>query len=116
MKFVLFINLALYCLLSASCSLTSNTYIQANDSFVLGNNEHGRFSTRLKNTSNQPVKVYRAPIGGGTHSPQFVQPKQSVTVRVERNTALVIENTSTSEASVALKVKGDTGLSMGYKK
>lgn len=116
MKFALFLNLALYCLLGASCSLTSNTYIKANDSFVLGNNEHGRFVARLKNTSSGPVQVYRAPIGGGTHSLQIVQPNQSVTVRVERNTALVVENQTIAEASVALKVKGDTGLSMGYKK
>ena len=119
MRVAYLFKFALCLLLATSCSLkslTSTTYIKANDSFVLGDNEHGRFTAHLKNTSREPVKVYQAPIGGGTHSPEIVQPNQSVTVRVERNTALVIENPTTTEASVALKVKGDTGLSMGYKK
>lgn len=96
-------------------SLTSNTTIQPNDSFVLGNNEHGSFKVKLKNVSNNILKVYKAPIEGGTHSPVMVKPNESVTVKADRNTALVIENKSNEVASVDLYVTGDTGLSMGYK-
>jgi hypothetical protein len=35
---------------------------------------------------------------------------------VEENTALRINNNSNEQATVELLVKGDTGLSMGYKK
>ena len=105
--------------LTTSCSvfgsLTSNTRIQAKDSFVLGNNEHGRFKVKLKNVSNQDLTVYRAPIAGGTHSPITVKKDQTITVKVESDTALVIQNDSNEEASVNLYVTGDTGLSMGYK-
>ena len=57
-----------------------------------------------------------APIEGGTHSPVIVNPNESVTVKAEKNTALIIENKSSELASVDLYVTGDTGLSMGYKK
>ena len=112
---ILFLALTL-----ASCSvfgsLTSNTTIQPNDSFVLGNNKHGSFKAKLKNVSNHDLKVFMAPIEGGTHSPVMVKPNESLTVNAERDTALVIENKSPETASVDLYVTGDTGLSMGYKK
>ena len=101
---------------ATSCrSLTSNTTIKPNDSFVLGNNEHGSFSVKLKNVSANDLTVYLAPINGGTHSPQAVKPNQSVSVKVDKNTALIVDNKSNKTTSVDLKVVGDTGLSMGYK-
>ena len=101
----------------ASCkSLTSTTYIKADDSFVLGNNQHGKFNARLKNISDHEIEVYRAPIDGGTHSRTLVKASQTVQVDVESNTALVINNKSSRQATVELLVKGDVGLSMGYKK
>jgi hypothetical protein len=106
-------------LLATSCgvfsSLTSNTTIKPNESFVLGNNEHGTFKVKLKNVSNHDLKIIMAPILGGTHSPITVSPNETVTVKAERNTAIVIENKSNDSASVDLYVTGDTGLSMGYK-
>ncbi|WP_309641968.1 hypothetical protein [Flavobacterium sp.] len=99
----------------ASCSLTSNTIIKPNDSFVLGNNQHGSFKVKLKNVSKNNLEIFHAPNGGGKHSSQKVKPNEYATVEVDRNTALVISNTSKDTASVDLKVTGDTGLSMGYK-
>ncbi|WP_298221162.1 hypothetical protein [Flavobacterium sp.] len=106
----------LLAILLASCSLTSNTIIKPNDSFVLGNNEHGSFKVKLKNVSKNNIEVYHAPIAGGKHSSQKVKPNESATVKVDRNTALIINNTSKDTASVDLKVTGDIGLSMGYSK
>ena len=77
---------------------------------------HGEFSVKLKNGSKNAVTVYNAPNGGGKHTFETVQPNQTVKVKVESNTALVVENKSNDVASVDLLVKGDTGLSMGYKK
>jgi hypothetical protein len=98
----------------ASCSLTSNTTIEPKKQFVLGNNEHGSFKVKMKNVSSQQVEVYQAPLGGGRHSGSTVQPGQSVTVKVQRNTALIVNNQSADTVSVYLKVTGDMGLSMGY--
>lgn len=106
-------------LLTTSCgifgSLTSNTTIKPNESFVLGNNEHGTFKVKLKNVSNHNLQIIMAPITRGTHSPITVSPNETVTVKAESNTALIIENKSNEAASVDLYVTGDTGLSMGYK-
>lgn len=104
----------LLALILASCSLTSNTIIKPNDSFVLGNNQHGSFKVKLKNVSRNNLEIFQAPVDGGKHSMKKIKPNQSATVEVDRNTALVISNMSKDTASVDLKVTGDTGLSMGY--
>ena len=96
-------------------TVTSNTNISPQNSFELGNNEHGSFTVILKNVSENDVVLHRAPITGGTHSYMTVKSKESVRVIVESNTALVIENKSNDTASIDLHITGDTGLSMGYK-
>ena len=103
------------CSCSIFSSLNSNTSIKPNDSFVLGNNEHGTFKVTLKNISNHELRIFMAPISGGTHSPIVVVPNETVKVKADKNTALVIENKSSEQANVMLKVTGDIGLSMGYK-
>lgn len=95
-------------------SLNSNTSIKPNEKFVLGDNKHGSFKTHLKNEGSTILKVYQAPIDGGTHSPVLIKPKESITLKTDRNTALVIENTGNEYASVTLKVKGDLNLGMTY--
>ncbi|MEQ1623721.1 MAG: hypothetical protein ABL870_03465, partial [Sediminibacterium sp.] len=95
-------------------SLSSVTTIQPKQQFVLGNNEHGNFKVAAKNISNQPIKVHFAPIDGGSHSIQTIQPNETVSLRVEKNTALVFANPSNDTINVSLHVKGDLGLSMGY--
>ncbi|WP_210463082.1 MULTISPECIES: hypothetical protein [Rufibacter] len=101
----------------ASCTaLNSTTYIKPNNSFVLGNNEHGGFSVNLQNASNTNLSIHQAPINGGKHSTQNVKPNQRASVKVDKNTAVVITNASNDTAAVNLKVTGDLGLSMGYKK
>lgn len=96
-------------------TLTSTTSIKAKDAFILGNNKHGGFSVRLKNISNTDIEVWKCPINGGQHSPVVIKPKETIKVSVDRDTALRIDNKSDAEVAVELLVKGDTGLSMGYK-
>ena len=114
MKNVIFFCLVLVAF-TTSCALTSNTIIKSNESFVLGNNQHGSFNVKLRNVSNKSITVYQAPTEGGTHSPQIVKPYQWVKVSVDKNTALIVANKSLETVSVDLKVVGDLGLSMGYK-
>jgi hypothetical protein len=110
------IAIAMMVALAAACgTLNSVTTIKPNDIFVLGDNEHGSFKVRVKNVSAKAIDVYRAPIAGGKHSRQTINPNQTVTVKVERNTALMFENASSDTANVQLKVTGDVGLSMNYK-
>lgn len=97
-------------------SLNSTTYIKANDEFILGNNIHGKFYASVTNTSNFEVTIWQYPNDGGRHSPITIKPFQSIKVTVEKNTSLRIENHSNEEVAIKIKVKGDIGLSMGYKK
>lgn len=115
MKKLFFSTLAITLFFSSCRSLTSTTYIKSNDAFVLGNNKHGEFNVRLKNVSKSNLELWQAPIDGGKHSPQTVKPNETVKVNVDKNTALRINNDSAEQATVELLVKGDIGLSMGYK-
>ena len=110
-------SFVIFAVIGTSCtSLHSTTYIKAQDSFILGNNEHGQFSVKLKNASTSNVEIWKAPVAGGRHSQVIVKPNETVKVKVDKNTALRIENKSSeNQAAVELHVKGDTGLSMGYK-
>lgn len=112
----LFLTSIAFTLFFISCrSLTSTTYIKGNEAFVLGNNKHGEFSVKLKNASENNLQLWKAPVNGGQHSPLTVKPNETVKLSVEKNTALKIENKANEQATVELLVKGDTGLSMGYK-
>ncbi len=115
MKNVASVFLALLCFTASCKTLTSNTKIKPKDSFILGNNQHGPFQVKLKNVSENELFVHRAPVSGGKHSEEKVLPNKQTTVKVESDTALVIENRSNEAASVDLYITGDTGLSMGYK-
>jgi hypothetical protein len=110
-------SLLIVFLLTTSCkTLTSTTTIEANNSFVLGNNTHRPFSAQLKNISKSDIVVHQEPISGGQHSFETIKPRQTLQVYADKNTGLVIENKSGSQVKVELLVKGDTDLSMGYKK
>ena len=108
------------CLILSACAilpfqkLHSTTSIKAHDAFILGNNEHGKFGVKLKNISSSTMTIWQAPISGGKHSPLTVSPNQTIKLRVDRNTALKIENNADNDVSVELAVTGDIGLSMGY--
>lgn len=96
-------------------TLKSTTYIKANDEFILGNNVHGKFYASITNTSNFEATIWQYPNNGGRHSPITLKPSMSTKVNVDKNTSLRIENHSNEEVAIKLKVKGDIGLSMGYK-
>jgi len=97
-------------------SLNSTTNIKSNDEFILGNNIHGKFSANVTNISNYEIIIWQYPNDGGRHSPITLKPSMNVKVKVDKNTSLRFENHSNEEVAVKLKVKGDLGLSMGYKK
>lgn len=97
-------------------SLNSTTNIKANDEFILGNNMHGKFYANVTNISNFEIFIWQYPNDGGRHSPINLKPYMSARVTVDKNTSLRFENHSNEEVAVKLKVKGDLGLSMGYKK
>ncbi len=115
MKNLFFASLAFSLLFTSCRTLNSTTYVKANDAFILGDNEHGAFAVKFKNASKSNLVLWKAPIDGGQHSPVTVKPNETVKIKVEKNTALKIENNANEQATCELFVKGDIGLSMGYK-
>lgn len=110
---------AIFLILFTSClpfkTLNSTTYIKANDTFILGNNEHGKFYVDVTNTSNDEIVIWQYPLTGGKHSPLSLRGKSKAKLVVDKNTSLRFENNSNEQVAIQLKVKGDLGLSMGYK-
>jgi hypothetical protein len=96
-------------------TLNSTTYIKANDAFILGDNQHGRFNVSVTNTSIAPVDIWQYPLSGGRHSLVTLRPKEKIKLKVEENTSIRIENSSSEQVAVRLRVKGDVGLSMSYR-
>ena len=101
--------------LTACKTFHSGTYIPPKERFELGNNTHNGFKARVTNASTSVISLYHAPINGGTHSPQDLAPGQTVRVRVDKNTALFFKNPSADTSLIKLAIRGDLGLSMGYK-
>lgn len=97
-------------------SLTSNTTITPQNSFVLGDNQHGKFSAKITNVSKQLLQILLKPVGGETTLLKTLQPNETTSAKVPANTAVIIQNSSNDTVSVDLKITGDTGLSMTYKK
>jgi len=97
-------------------TLNSTTNINPKESFIIGNNAHRKFSAKVTNTSFTSITIWKCPIEGGKHSPITLNQSTTIKVKVEKNTALKIENDSEEKVSIQLKVSGDIGLSMGYQK
>ena len=43
------------------------------------------------------------------------RPREKIKLKIEENTSIRIENSSSEQVAVRLRVKGDTGLSMNYR-
>jgi hypothetical protein len=111
-----FFSLVTLVLLFSSCSsLNSFTTIKPYDSFVLGNNEHGPFNVKMENTSKSELTIEQMKVGEQPGAPKTIAPNERISIKVLRNTAVVISNKTNNTASVNLKVSGDKGLSMQYK-
>ena len=110
------IALTAFTLTAASCkTVYSTTTIEAKKSFVLGDNEHEAFEVTLKNISKEALELSQVPNAGTKQLIQVLNSDKSATIKIEKNTALYIENKSNDKASVELNLKSNTHLSMGYK-
>ena len=112
----LLIALIILIITASSCkTVYSTTSIEPKKSFVLGDNEHGAFEVTIKNISNDDLDLCQMPNGGTKQLIQVLNSSKSATVKIEKNTALYIDNKSDNKASVELNLKSNTNLSMGYK-
>jgi hypothetical protein len=97
----------------AFTSLTSGTQIGPKKEFELGDGKHGAFKASVKNSGTTTVEVFEQPLGGEQKKLATLAPGDKTSVRFKANTKAIFKNLDNNPASLALKVTGDTGLSMG---
>jgi ABC-type Fe3+-hydroxamate transport system substrate-binding protein len=97
----------------SACALTSNTVIGPKKEFELGDGKHGAFEAVVKNVSDATVDIYKQPLGGAQEKVISLAPGDKTTVSIAADTKAIFKNLSNGQASLNLKVTGDTGLSMG---
>lgn len=111
------VNVLCLMLILKSCAhIKSNLYINPEDSFILGKNEHAPFKLKLTNNSKNPLEVQQTSLQVEQPSITKVYPNQTVKVSIRKNCALIIRNTSGDTARAKVKITGDTGLTMQYAK
>lgn len=109
--------LVIFTVLMSSCrSLTSHTYIKAYDNFVLGDNEHGGYVVKVRNTSRTNLSVYQKAKDGVIDAQIIAKPNEWITINVKENKALFVGNKSEGIAEVDFIITSNYHLSMGYQK
>lgn len=108
--FFLFVVISL-----SSCALHSTTYIKPNDAFILGANEHGTFKVDVENTSQNPITAEVYSLDKTILSKASISPSKQGHIKVSRDNAVHIINSSADTIAVRLKVKGDLNLGMEYR-
>jgi len=113
-----FLGLFLFAVLASSCGifgkLTSTTQIEANKSFVLGQGIHGSYNANIKNISQSDVEVFKSAADGAMVSLGILKPGDKQQYAVPKDTKVAFMNRGESMALIAIKLVGDTNLSMGY--
>ena len=101
-------------LLISSCSITSTATVDPDKTFVLGEGKHRRFAVDVENVGNVDIAVDAITLRGTIMQMPVLAPGEKRKITVPKNTRVTFENLGNEQATVQLKVTGDTRLSMGY--
>jgi hypothetical protein len=96
-------------------TLTSTTYIEQNQSFVLGEGKHGSYSAKIVNKGKVDVEVFTAVEDEERKSAGVLKPNDKANFTVLKNTKVIFKNLGNETATIGIKLSGETNLSMGYK-
>lgn len=99
----------------SSASLTSTTYIEAGQSFVLGEGKHGGYQAKIINKGRVDVEVFSESANEARKSLGVLKPKDAGEYDVAQNTQVIFKNLGREKAVIGIKLSGETNLSMGYK-
>ncbi len=115
MKKALFFASFMAFIFQACQTLTSQTLIDPQKSFVLGKGKHGSYVAQIQNTGKDDIEVILIDENGGLTSLGMLKKNEKETYRVPKNTTVQFKNTSSDQKGVIdIKLEGDTNLSMGY--
>jgi hypothetical protein len=116
MKKIKIITLCIISFIVQSCaSLNSETIIEPNKTFVLGEGKHASYSAIVKNIGNVNLEIFKQELGREKISAGILKINQENSFDIAKNTAVFFQNYSSSK-TVRLKIKlvGTSNLSMGY--
>lgn len=99
-----------------SCgTLKSTTYIEPNQSFVLGENKHNGYNSSVRNTGEVKVQIVLIDENGEKNNVGVLAKGEEQKLRVPANNTVQFSNKSEQMAEIKIKALGDTNLTMGYK-
>jgi len=114
-KLIIVIVIASF-IIQSCASLTSQTLIEPNKTFVLGEGIHLAYSAKVKNTGNADIEIFKKELGGEKISVGILKVNQKETYEIPGNTAVFFQNLSkTKPVKIDIELRGTTNLSMGYK-
>ena len=96
-------------------NLTSTTYIEVNQSFVLGEGKHGGYYAKIVNKGGVEVEVFAAAENEERKSLGVLKSGDKGEYNVAKNTQVIFKNLGDKTATIGIKLSGETSLSMGYK-
>jgi hypothetical protein len=97
-------------------TLNSTTYIEPNQSFVLGEGKHGGYKAKITNKGEVDVEVFGEREDEERKSLGVLKPNDKNEYNVGKNTKVIFKNLGSEKATIGIKLSGDfSGLSMGYK-
>ena len=96
-------------------NLTSTTYIEVNQSFVLGEGKHGGYFAKIINKGDVDVEVFAVEENEERKSLGVLKPDDKGEYNVTKNTKVIFKNLGDKTATIGIKLSGETNLSMGYK-
>jgi hypothetical protein len=100
----------------AACkTLQSQTFIEPQQSFMLGEGTHGSFKASIKNTGTENVEISKESADGSRSTVAVLAPGDATRVKIADNTKVIFKNTGAGKATLRLSLTGDTGLSMATK-
>lgn len=114
-KSIIVIVISLF-IIQSCASLTSQTLIEPNKTFVLGEGIHLAYSAKVKNTGNEDIEIFKQELEGEKVSVGILKVNQQETYKIPRNTAVFFQNLSKyKQVKIDIELRGTTNLSMGYK-
>ncbi|MEO0557688.1 MAG: hypothetical protein AAF170_05825 [Bacteroidota bacterium] len=101
-------------ILSGCSSIRSGLEIDAGDTFVLGGDQRGAFFVEVVNTGVATVLISEVTASADTLAVVTLDPRESASARFQPGSAALIANPDSREASLDVRVTGDTNLGMRY--
>ncbi|NUO03682.1 MAG: hypothetical protein HUU01_23960 [Saprospiraceae bacterium] len=101
---------------SQACqTLKSQTYIDPQKSFVLGEGKHGSYVAQIQNVGKGDLEVVQVSEKGIRTSLGVLKSKEKGKYQVSNNTTVQFKNDDAREKGIIdIRLVGDTNLSMGY--